>query len=239
MSFLDIFRSAPTATSTTPDPAAPTAPATPVGEVTPATPVATPVATPAAPAAPLDAFSKLWETDPNAPTPTDNSVFGTIDPQKVFDAAKQANFAGSISQETLAAISAGGEGAVKALQQAMNATTQAAFAQSTLAATKMIEQAVAKMQAAQEAALPGLVARHAASDSLRSKNPALSSPAAAPVIKALEAQIAIKHPNATASQLTAMAEDYLGNFAQVVAPAKPTEPIKPATGEVDWSTFLK
>lgn len=237
MSIFDIFSPKPAAPAA---PAAAPAPTTPApGAPAPNTEPAQPV-TPAAPAAatPLDQFTKLWETEPSSGTPADQSLFGTVDPKKVFEAAKGANFASAIPQDVLQQVAAGGEGAVAALQQAINASTQAAFAQSTIAATKLIEQAVAKSMEQQMAALPGLVKRHAASDSLHTENPALSNPAAQPIINAIQAQLAIKHPDATAAQLTQMAKDYLTNFAEVVKPTKPAEPAKPAAGEMDWSTFL-
>lgn len=231
MSFLDIFKPAapaPVAAPAVPDPAAPNA------EVIPATAPATPVVEPT----PLDAFSGLWDTDPKSGVPTDQSLFGSLDPQKVFEAAKNANFAGSITPETLQAIAAGGDGAIAALQAAINSSTQAVFAQSTLATTKLIQQAIDKTNAANLANLPGLVKQHSAADSLQSENPALSNPAAAPIVSALQAQLAIKHPTATASQLKTMATDYLSNFAEVVKPTKPAAKAEPAPGEIDWSTFL-
>jgi hypothetical protein len=181
----------------------------------------------------------LWETaptDPNAP-PTNLST--ALTPDKVFEIAKGANFAGAISQEHLTAIAAGGDGAVAALQSAINSATQAVFAQSTLATSKLIEKAIADTNAANLAALPGLVKQHSASDSLRTENPALSSPAAAPIIAAVQAQLALKHPTATATQLTAMAKEYLGNFAALVAPAPKVVTPAIAPGETDWSKFLQ
>lgn len=237
MSIFDIFSSKPAAAPAPTAPAQPAAnnPAQPAPNTDPAAAV-TPAPAPAA--TPLDQFTKLWETDPNSGTPADTSLFGAVDPKKVFEAAKGANFASAIPQDVLAAVANGGDGAVAALQQAINASTQAAFAQSTIAATKLIEQAIAKATEQNMAALPGLVKRHAAADSLQTENPALSNPAAQPIISAIQAQLAIKYPDATASQLAQMAKDYLGNFAEVVKPTKPVEAAKPAAGEMDWSNFL-
>lgn len=191
------------------------------------------------PKAPLDAFSNLWETDPNTKGKGNESIFGDLDPAKIFEAAKNANFASTVSRENLQAISQGGEPAIQAFQDALNSATQAVFAQSTLATTKIVEQALAKQAAKYEEALPNLVRRHAASDSLHSENPALSNPAAQPIISAIEAQLAIKHPNATATQLKTMAKDYLENFAKVVVPTKEPTKAKPSeSDDVDWDKFL-
>lgn len=189
--------------------------------------------------APLDQFNTLWETDPNNTAPGTESIFANLDPAKIFEAAKNANFAGTISQENLQAISQGGEPAMRAFQEAMNAATQAVFAQSTLATTKIVEQALAKQAAKYEEAIPNLVRKHAASDSLHTENPALSNPAAQPIISAIQAQLAIKHPNATATQLKTMAKDYLENFANLVTPTKePPKDPKAQSDDVDWSSFL-
>lgn len=237
MSILDIFSSKPAPVAAT---ATPAAQATSADATQTAAPNAD--ATSAKPAdvstTPLDGFTKLWETDDSSTDTTNQSLFGDLDHKKVFEAAKGANFAGAISPEVLQAVAAGGEGATAALQQAINSSTQAAFAQAMIASTKLIEQAITKTNAKNLADLPGLVKRHTAADSLHTENPALSNPAAAPIIAAVQAQLALKHPDATASQLKAMATDYLSNFADVVKPAPKVEAAKPKAGEVDWSTFI-
>ena len=237
MSIFDIFSSKPAPVEQAAPPAASTT-AAPATQPVPASTDPAATTTPAV-VTPFDGFDKLWETDPNASNAADQSVFGTIDPQKVFEAARGANFSSAITPEMLAAVTAGGEGASVALQQAINAATQAAFAQSTLATTKLIEQAITKTNAKNLADLPGLVKRHTAADSLQGENPALSNPAAAPIIAAIQSQMALKHPNATASELKALATKYLANFAEVVKPTKAPEAPKPAEGEVDWSSFLE
>ncbi len=226
MAFFDIFKPAtpinPVAAPATPAPATPDPAA--------AAPVTEPVK------APLDSFKTLWETDPNAKQ-VDPSVFGTVDPRTILDAAKGANFAGLVSQEYFTAISQGGEAAIKAYQESLNQVAQSVFAQSTLATTKIVEQAIAANNAKHEAALPDMVKRHSASSSLLAENPALSSPAAAPIIKAVEAQIAIKHPSATAAQLTEMAKAYLAEFADTVKPVVQVK-AEPTAADMDWSKYL-
>jgi hypothetical protein len=237
MSILDIFRTTP-APAAAPAPEAtqqPAAPAQPQQSTAPAT---SGQPTDGAATAPLDQFTKLWETDANSDTSANQSLFGSVDPKKVFEAARTANFAGAINPESLQAIAAGGEGAVKAFQDSMNAVTQAVFAQSTMAATKLVEQGIAKAMSRYDEQLPSLVKRHAAADSLKTENPALSNPAAAPIISAIQAQLAHKFPEATSSQLTQMAKDYLSNFASVVAPAKPAEAPATKPGETDWMNWL-
>jgi len=237
MGILDIFSQKPAAvvpaTPAAPASTAAEAPAAHAGTDSAATPDASTPST-----TPLDSFNKLWETDATNTDQASSSVFGDIDPKKIFEAAKGSNFAGAISPEVLQAITAGGDGAATAFQQAINASTQAAFAQAMIASTKLIEQAITKTNAKNLAELPGLVKRHAAADSLQTENPALSNPAAAPIVAALQAQLALKHPNATATELKKMAQDYLGNFADVVKPTKPAVPVVDANAGMDWSKFL-
>lgn len=237
MSIFDIFSSKPaTAPATTEQAPAPAATTSADSSVS-TTPAAAATTTPTTPT-PFDGFTNLWEPNATDTAAPDDSLFGVVDPKKVFEAAKSANFSSAISPEMLAAITAGGEGASVAFQQAINAATQAAFAQSTLATTKLIEQAIAKTNAKNLADLPGLVKRHTAADSMHGENPALSNPAAAPIIAAIQAQMALKHPNATASELKSLATKYLENFAEVVKPTKPAEAPKAAEGEVDWDKFI-
>jgi hypothetical protein len=234
MSIFDIFSPAP---KPAPAPAPADTSAAPISDLVP--PVPTPPApTGTDPAPPLADFAKLWEPDATKPAAQD-SVFGNLDPAKIFEAAKSANFAGAINPEVLQSVAAGGEGAVQALQSAINSATQAAFAQSTLAATKLIEQAISKSQESQLKNLPDLVRKHTAADSLLAENPALSNPAAAPIIQAIQAQLSTKFPQASTSELTTMAKKYLENFASVVAPPKPAEPVAAKPGEMDWSKYLE
>lgn len=194
--------------------------------------------------APLDSFKDLWETPENSGNENNQTLFGEVDPKKIFEAAKTANFSSLISQDNLQAIEQGGEAARKAFQESLNSVAQAVFAQSTLATTKIVEQAVAKATAKYEAGLPEAVKRHMASDSLLTENPALSNPAAAPIIAALQSQLAVKFPKATASELKEMAKNFLGNFANAVTPgtkennASNGQQSKTAGDDIDWMAYV-
>jgi hypothetical protein len=79
-----------------------------------------------------------------------------------------------------------------------------------------------------------------AANSLRESNPALSHPAAAPFITAMENQLAMKHPTATPAELTKLAQEMLSGFANVAAGKKePDANVKKAPDDVDWEAFFQ
>jgi hypothetical protein len=202
----------------------------PNGVVPPGTAAAT------EPQAPMDKFEKLWENDPNAKTTPENLF--NVDPTKLMEAAGKVDFAKVIKPETLAAIQAGGEGGVKAFAEAMNSVSQTVFAQSAMATTKIVEEAVRKSETRFAEQIPGILKKQNLSESLRNDNPVFSHPAAAPILGAIQSQLATKHPTATVEELKAMSKDFLVAFATEVNPQKKAE--DPATkGETDWSTFLE
>lgn len=191
----------------------------------------------AEPASQLDVFKDIWQPNenPEAPSPLIN-----IDPKALAEAAKKTDFSKMIQPEQLKAIAAGGEGAVSAFAAAMNQIAQGVYAQSAFAASKIVEQAVGKAQERFSAEIPNHVKKLQVSESLRSENPAFKHPAASPILGAIETQLTMKHPNASSAEITAMAKDYLGNFAEAIrAPQTKAEADKASkTGEYDWNNYL-
>lgn len=207
MSILDIFRGATAAT-----PAAAQA-ATPAAAPQPAA-AATPDANAAQQAgvSPMDSFKDLWQpvakVEGNEPQPLFN-----VDAAKISEAASKANFAAGVSPETVAAAL---KGDASAFSLAINQASQQAFAQATIASTKLIEQALASHGKNQEANISGLVKRNMVADSLAT-NPLYQHEATRPLLNALEAQLSAKHPNATAAQITEHAQRYISEFAQIAS----------------------
>lgn len=201
---------------------------------------------PNAPAAadptPFADFAELWQpnkTDPNAPSPQ-SGVFGDIDPKKFMEAAGKIDFSKVVTPEMLTAISTGGEAAQAAFAQAMNKVAQGVYAQSAFATTKIVEQALNKSKESFLSELPTHIKKQTVTDSLRSENPIFSNPAVAPIISALEAQMTVKYPNATAPEITAMAKQYVEQLGTSFAPKPKAEPgAKKGKPETDWSTFLQ
>jgi len=194
-------------------------------------------------ATPLDQFSELWKndpTDPNAPKP--NGIFNNVDPKKFMEAAGKIDFTKVITPEQLQSISQGGESAMSAFAAALNSVAQTTYAQSAFAATKITEQALARAKDNLLAELPQHMKKHTVSENLRAENPVFQNPAVQPIISALEAQLTVKFPQASAGEITTMAKQYVEALGTSFAP-KPTANTsangKPgAREETDWSTFL-
>lgn len=189
---------------------------------------------------PLDTFSDLWKNDASAENQQNTSMFN-VDPQKLAEAAGKIDFTKVIGQDTIQTMAKGGEEGVAASMQAMNKIVQTVYAQSALATTKIVEQAVNKAQEKFNSEIPTLIKKHSVNSSLRKENPAFSHPAVQPLISALESQLAVKFPNATDTELTDMAKQYLEASMGQLVPAKKEEPGpkgKNKKQETDWSDFL-
>lgn len=193
------------------------------------------------PASPLDPFSKVWETapvDPNAPNP---SMFGNLDPKKLLDSARTVDFSKAITPEMMTAIKAGGENGIAATIAAMNQVAQQTYAQSAMATTKIVEQAMAKQSESFNAMLPSLVRKLSVNESLRTENPLLSNPAIQPLVGALTEQLNRKNPNASAGEIQQQVVDYFNSVGQVFAP-KPVESVdvqRSKANAMDWDKFLE
>lgn len=216
-------------------------PGTAPNGVVPAAPAPAPAApTPAsAPATPLDTFKDIWQT-PTNPDPNENQpIFANVDPQKLMESARKVDFAKAITPENLQKIQAGGQDAVAALAESMNSVAQTVFAQSALATTKIVEQALTKQQEQFDARLPTMVKKFSANENLLTNNPLLSNPAIQPLVGALQEQLIRKNPNASAADIQQQVNDYFAALGNTFAP-KPTP--APGTNKAkdseDWEKFL-
>ena len=121
----------------------------------------------------------------------------------------------------------------------MNSVAQTVFAQSALATTKIVEQALTKQQEQFDARLPTLVKKFSANENLPANNPLLSNPAIQPLVGALQEQLVRKNPNASAAEIQQQVNDYFTALGNTFAP-KPTA--APNAGKVkdseDWEKFL-
>jgi len=70
-------------------------------------------------------------------------------------------------------------------------------------------------------------------------NPAFSNPAVAPLIEAQVAQLALKFPKASPTELKGMAQEYLKDMANLINPQKSDASPKRGTAkdEDDWSSY--
>mgnify|MGYP000858865188 CR=1 FL=1 len=186
---------------------------------------------------PMDHFKDLWNTEGNQEVDTTlpANMFAGVDPTKMLAAARKVDFSKSIPPEVLSKITAGGPEAAQAFAQALNDVSQRSYAQSSFAATKIVEQALAKFEEGMNNRLPTQMKSLQVADSLRESNPALNHPAAAPIVQALQAQFTTKFPNASATEIRQMATDYLTQFSQLVTP-KQAAPAVPASE--NWEGFF-
>jgi hypothetical protein len=189
-------------------------------------------------ASPLTEFKDLWQptpTDPNAPKNTTQGV----SPEKLMEAASKVDFSKVLDQESLAKIAAGGQDAVIALSTLLNKTAQQVYGQSMVVTSKIVDQAVQEATARFAASVPSLIKSQAVNDNLFTKNPAFNNPAVAPVIQAIQSQLAEKYPKATSNELAEMAQKVLTGAAEIFAPPKPSEKLPKGKSEEDWSSYLQ
>lgn len=196
----------------------------------------------------LDKFKDMWQPPVDGegkPVAQKKKQDFTIDPAKIMEYASKQDFKKFIKPETLAAIAKGGDEGSAAFAQAMQDIGSSTFASSMTASSQLMKRALEAQAADFEARLPELFKKFSLKDTLRTKNPALSHPAASPIIEAIQDVLARKHPEATAEDLRSTAEDFLTSFAAEIGGKKADEDddtgskgSKKAKQE-DWGAFLE
>jgi hypothetical protein len=251
MSIMDFFRPQVPAVpqsqeSQQPGVTPPTATTTQTGGTAPGNPTLPAGATPPTPGtpnigSPLDQYADLWKTDPNAaPTGNPANLFN-VDPAKLQEAASKTDFTHVVTPELRQKLQAGGDDAMSATLEVINKVAQANFAQSALATTKIVEQALTKYQEANDARISGMIKQQTVSENLRGENPIFNNPAISPLVSAMEQQLTSKFPGASAAEITKMAKDYIAGVATAFTPTPAASSTKEAdAGDTyDWSNFLK
>jgi hypothetical protein len=188
---------------------------------------------------PEDKFEKLWETTPTDPNATQGGAGeNTLTPEKMLEAAGKIDFKRVLDPESLRKIAAGGDEAVAAMAELLNKTAQTVYGQSTVVAQKLIETQVQKARDEFTSQLPSLVKKQTMQESLLAENPAFKKPSVAPVVTAIQNQLAAKYPNATAAELNQMAKEYLKAAAEDFNPTPKQEPTAAERG-VDWDQWVE
>jgi len=192
---------------------------------------------PTTPASPLDSFADLWQNADTGTEPTDNASMFAVDSKALNETVGKMNFLGNIPPKVQEALNAGGESAVKANLYLMNQVAQQSFAQSAQATTKIVEAALAKQAEAFESRVSDVVKKQGMRDDLASSNPVFKHAAAAPILQGLEAQILKKYPNASPTELSQMAQNFLKSFADEISGVnKPKE--SGQKSDTDFSNFF-
>lgn len=203
-------------------------------------PANVPAPAPAAEVSPLDGFKDIWQTPANPDPNSNQSIFANLDPQKLMESARKVDFAKTLTPENLQKIQAGGQEAVQALAESLNTVAQTVYAQSALATTKIVEQALGKQQERFDAQLPTMVKKFSANENLLSSNPLLQNPAVQPLVGALQEQLIRKNPNATSAEIQQQVSDYFAALGNTFAPkpASSTSAQSKSKDAEDWEKFL-
>ena len=200
-------------------------------------------ADPSAQVSPLDSFAKVWEAPPKvegaAPEFDPSNIF-QINAENMQQALSQVNFASGITEDQISAITAGGEGAVKALGEMLNNTARQTMGAATQASAKMIEKALTGASGAMDGKINAQVRQNQISSHLQETNPIASHPAAAPLIQGLQHQLAQQFPKASPAEIAQKVQDYMGAFAAVASgkPEAEAQAAKLAAG-TDWEAYFK
>lgn len=190
----------------------------------------------------LDAFKdafKMPVDDKGNPVQTVDPMSQPLlamDPVKLAEATKKMNFAGTVDPALMAKALTGD---VAAMTQLLNVTGQNAFLASTNANASIIEEAIRKNNARNDAALPDRIRNH----ELRSReatNPVLNHTAAKPLIDAMKSSLAAANPQLSAAQIQQKAEGYiLALTGDLTAQATATAATKLKSTEPDFSSFME
>lgn len=195
----------------------------------------------------LDKHKDIWQPPTDADgkvLPAKKKASFSIDPAKIMEYANKQDFRKFVKPETLAAVAKGGEEGSAAFAEAMQQIGSSTFATSMSATSQLVQKALDTQRAEIMADLPEMFKKFSLKDTLRTKHPALSHPAASPIIDALQETLARKHPDATAEDLRSTAEDFLTSFAAEFGGKKDED--EEGTGgkgskkprQEDWSSFL-
>ena len=188
-------------------------------------------------ASPLANFADIWKTTTNTETNTVAEMFAGLDPAKVMESARKVDFTKSLPAELQDKIRAGGEEGMAAMMTAMNSVAQTGYAQSAMATTKIVEQALAKQAEQFARELPNHVKRLSSGEQMLANNPLLSNPAIQPFAEAVKEQLIRKNPSATSGEIQTQVQDFFAEMGKAFAPKAPeTAATKAAKGE-DWSLF--
>lgn len=190
---------------------------------------------------PLDAFAKMWETDPNAKPPVDpwSQPILPTNPADVAKAVSQANMMQGIDPALIQKVNAGNDPA--ALMELINKVSQNTLLMSTQLVTASVEKAGTtvrdRLNQNMDARFQQYLDKVTPVD-----NPILNHPGAQNLLQMARQQLRMKNPTASAAEINQQATTYLQEFGNAMhgnANPPPKDPVD-AQGnkEQDWSSFL-
>ena len=186
---------------------------------------------------PLEKFEKVWTAPEKASDESSNSV-AKVSPEDMMAAAGKIDFSRLIDQDTLQQINGGGEGAMQALVAVINKTAQTSFGQSMIAAQKLVDAAVQEAKKDFSSQVPSMVKSQQLKAGLYDANPALKNPAVAPIVDALQLQLANHYPKASVAELQSMAQEMMVGAARAFDPKSFEKPVPKVPKNQDWSDLV-
>jgi flagellar biosynthesis/type III secretory pathway protein FliH len=188
------------------------------------------------PESPVANFNELWKMEPTQQNQAPNF---RIDPQQLSQVTANMNFASSVSRDDLAKIANGGEEAVEAMVNMLNAVGRNVFSNAAQFSSHMAEAGYSTAKQTIDSGLPNLVKKQFAQNDLFQSNPKLREPALQPLVMAIQSQVTQKYPNATPSEVNAMVNQYMETVGQAFTKETPqTEQNAKGSANFDFSSFL-
>lgn len=188
----------------------------------------------------LDQFAELFNTVPPKDGEGPQPLFN-VSIEKIRENAAKQNFAANMTPERIQKMAAGGAEGVAEMMAVINEVAQNAYAHSTLTATRLIEGGLEKGGYAKLDDVKSNIRQSAVDVTLRDSNPIFSHPATAPILETMKSNLLQKFPNASPTEIAAMANQYLTEFigaAQAPQVAAQAATKAKATAGEDWSNFL-
>lgn len=209
-------------------------------------PAAAPAGAPAAPVNPLDEFNDLFAAPKPALNPDGSPIVAAPTVAVAYDQAAVAqklqgmDFTRFADPKDMAAVAAGGEGAVAAMGNMMNAMMRQAMLMQTGFAAQSANTAADFAYQRAQGGIPELV-RGQLTQAQLAENQFANHPALAPMVTALSQQFQTQYPKATPAEVAA----HVGKYMQAVSGAFAPKQETPAAGgqngqqqSTDWGQWM-
>lgn len=185
---------------------------------------------------PTDKFKDLWDTS-NQQQP-DNQPNFKLNQEQLGKVTGGMDFTKSLSRDDMAAIANGGEGAIAALGNVLNAFGREVFGASAQFSSHMTESGYNSASKIIDNGLPGAIKRQMTEQQMYSSNPKLKDTALQPLVSAMQSQFAAKHPNASPQEISDLVSEYFGTVVTgAFAKDEPAAQQKQNQG-TDFASFL-
>jgi hypothetical protein len=190
-------------------------------------------------ASPLDTWKDLWKTpDTQGQQPADpfSQPLFNMDSAKLQEAVTKTDFTQGVPPELMQKVMQGGD--PQALISLINHVGQQSLSLSMQLNQASLEQAGKTIGKRVNDTLPGKFNEFQLNNTAPT-NPVLQDPAVAPMLKMARSQVRMMHPDKSAAEINALAEQYISDFANVVAGGKGpnTNDGGGQKGEMDWADW--